>query len=438
MTKKTLGSLALLLAGLDGAHGQEPVGPFPGMPTQVAPGTMVPGGDWPQTAIPSFGWYGREEACRLQDQAWARFDLLMWWIKPGPNPVPLLTTGSIEAPLPGVLFQPGTAIVYGGSDLHFGTGLGGRLVLGSWLGRDRNLGIEGGGFALEQRSTGYSTSTDGRDGNPFLLRPFYNTQTGLEDVQTISFPGFLDGRFAAYANSKMWGAHADALLNLVETHRYRITGLVGWQYLNLREDLYIRTSYAPLAQFDGLPNPIAFNGGVIDVPGRVEVEDGFAADNQFHGASVGVRAEVGWGRTTLSATTKLGLGANYQKLLINGSTSAIPFPGAVPVTVPGGVLAATTNMGSDSRTAFAAVPQVELAVHVALTERITGRVGYSLIYWPSLIRPGDQIDRRVNETVPPSFVEFGFPVFGTLAPGMPIRTHDFWAHGVDFSFEVRF
>ena len=39
---------------------------------------------------------------------WVEADYLLWWIKRGPLPTPLVTTGNPKDPQPGALGQPGT------------------------------------------------------------------------------------------------------------------------------------------------------------------------------------------------------------------------------------------------------------------------------------------------------------------------------------------
>src|SRR5262245_9985124 len=50
---------------------------------------------------------------------WVSAEYLLWWIKDGPFPVPLATTGSATDPTPGALGQPGTTVLFGGSNVDF-------------------------------------------------------------------------------------------------------------------------------------------------------------------------------------------------------------------------------------------------------------------------------------------------------------------------------
>src|SRR5947209_3363321 len=58
--------------------------------------------------------------CQSDSRLWANADYLLWWIRKGPLPVPLVTTGSENDALPGVPGQPGTRVLFGGSGTDYG------------------------------------------------------------------------------------------------------------------------------------------------------------------------------------------------------------------------------------------------------------------------------------------------------------------------------
>ena len=45
---------------------------------------------------------------------------------------------------------------------------------------------------------------------------------------------------------------------------------------------------------------------------------------------------------------------------------------------------------------FAVVPQLELKLAYSITPRWTARVGYDLLYWSRVARPGEQINTAFN------------------------------------------
>ncbi|HKI30681.1 MAG TPA: hypothetical protein VKA46_02230 [Gemmataceae bacterium] len=48
---------------------------------------------------------------------WGGADSLLWWVKDGPLPLPLVTTGNPSDPHPGALGQPGTHVLFGDHSL---------------------------------------------------------------------------------------------------------------------------------------------------------------------------------------------------------------------------------------------------------------------------------------------------------------------------------
>src|SRR5262249_2719607 len=63
---------------------------------------------------------------------WGRADFLLWWIKDGPAPPPLLTTGPPNPTSAAVLGQPGTTVIFGERPIDYGTFSGGLWSVGAW------------------------------------------------------------------------------------------------------------------------------------------------------------------------------------------------------------------------------------------------------------------------------------------------------------------
>ncbi|HET7719587.1 MAG TPA: BBP7 family outer membrane beta-barrel protein, partial [Acidimicrobiales bacterium] len=63
--------------------------------------------------------------------------------------------------------------------------------------------------------------------------------------------------------------------------------------------------------------------------------------------------------------------------------------------------------------------------------------GYTVLYWSSVVRPGDQVDLLVNASqIPSNLLPTG--LVGPARPAVLFRDTDFWAQGVNLSLEVRY
>jgi hypothetical protein len=112
-------------------------------------------------------------------------------------------------------------------------------------------------------------------------------------------------------------------------------------------------------------------------------------------------------------------------------------PGEPVVTQPAGILALRSNSGSYSRTAFSIVPELGVNLGYQFSDHFRVYVGYNLMFWTNVVRPGEQIDRVVNPNNWPSSTSAG----GNSPPRRPafeFRDSAFWAQGVVAGFEWRF
>jgi hypothetical protein len=311
---------------------------------------------------------------------WAEIDALAWTVK-GDHPPPLVTTSPAGTPLAqtGVLGLPTTTVLFGDSAVNGGWRSGGRLRAGYWFDPQHSKGIEVSFFDLQGASTGFATDSNA---HAVLAQPFFNALSNAQDSALVAVPGFLTGSIAVNETSRLLGAGALYRQEIGTWSGQRISALIGYRYLRSSDKLSI---------------PVALNFFGV---GLLSDTDAFNATSNFHGVDLGLAGEWKRGPWTLEWRGTVALGANFNSAAINGTTTA-DF-GAGTVTVPGGLLALSSNSGNFSQTRFAAVPELALKAGYQVAPRWQIVAGYDIMYWTDVQRAGGLIDLTVNPgLIPP-------------------------------------
>jgi len=375
-------------------------------------------------------------------------EYLLWWTKSDHVPVLLTTStnpidGNPATSLDqfGILGQPSTVPVFGGSQLDRNPFSGFRILGSLWLDDESKEAFELGGFMLDQRSVDFSASSDHFS---VLARPITATNPftfinpkppvlppGSNFIQLISFPGLGVGSALVQAPSQLWGLEADYRCLLCCgsdcNGSYRVDVLGGLRYLDLRESLAITENV------DLVAGPLAGSNELT--------KDSFQTHNQFYGVQAGVAGEYRWGRLVLDGRAKLGVGSTQQEIDIEGSQVVRNANGTEEHFV-GGLLAEPSNMGRFSRDRFSVVPELTGNIGYQVTNGIRAYVGYDFMYWSSVVRSGDQVDTVVDLNQIPNFT---FPSSGVVAgpggfnrPMVTFQTRDYWAQGIHAGVELRY
>jgi hypothetical protein len=341
---------------------------------------------------------------------WFNAEYLLWWIKDAPLPVPLATVNSTGL---GVLTNPNTRVIYGGESQDMGTFSGMRLEAGWWADDDHCRGAMIGGFFL-QRNTQHFSFAD-PSGKANLSIPFFNDgfafnvrNTNSEDAAIASRPNFRSGAIDASYFSQMYGMEANSLFNLRRTNAGELNLVAGLRYANLREGL---------AFYWAETNPLA------------SVRDSWDTENDFYGAQVGFAGTYRHGAWSADMALKLALGWTHQAVDIGGVTDL------TGTQFPVGFFNQRTNIGRFTRDQFAVLPELQLKLGYDLTCHFRATIGYDLLWWSDVLRPGDQIDRTVNLSGVAPYVT-GARV-GSPRPVPLTNDSQFWAQGLTFGLEFR-
>lgn len=369
------------------------------------------------------------EPCGPDGRFWASAELLLWWVKDAPLPA-LATTG--PATSFGIPGQPGVRPLVGPGTTDFNERWGGRFTAGMWLDCCRTKGIEGGYFFLPQ-ATESQTASGG-----LLARPFI-TPAGLPTTELISLPagltpvlpGGLLGALRVDSTNRFQGAEINGLCNLCcdsscggcgSGRGYRVDAFAGFRWLNLDESLTVSES-------------ITVGPGALIFPNsQLSVFDRFETENNFYGGQIGMRGEFWRGRMFLQTRGSIAFGGTEQEVRITGATRLTGPAGTA--TLPGGLLALPSNIGTYSRNRFAVVPEARINVGYQATDSLRVFVGYTFLYWSSVVRPGDQIDPVVNPALVPT--NLGVAPGGPARPAFNFRDTDFWAQGLSLGLELRY
>jgi len=390
-------------------------------------------------AAATSAWAGEEPDGSLR--TWLDADYLLWWFKPAPAGPALLTTGTLTSPTSlgsGILGTPSASVLAGDSYLNQGPYSGFRIG-GGVMNCAGTIGGEGSFFYLAQRGIEESFAS-GPNGSPLLARPIIDARTGNETVLFVSAPNAFSGSFNVTSATEFFGADGNLLLPWTRCAAcypdeigYYVTGLGGFLYLNLRDDLTLSQSS------NILPAGVGFlNGLPIPARGNVSLSDDIRTLNQFYGGQIGIKAGITWWRFTLNGTGKIALGSMREQADLTGSTTGFNAALGTTATVPGGLYVLGTNVGSHTRNILAVVPQGTLSLAVEITSQIKLTVGYTIIYVSDVARPGNLIDRSINRTELPASQTFNPAIPGPQRPGFTWTGTDFWAQGINVGLSLRF
>ena len=350
-------------------------------------------------------------------------EYLLWTLKESNLPVLVTTgpTGTTGAPLNGILGQPGTQVLFGGSALKEDARSGARIMLGYWFDACQTWAIEGGGFFLEDKTSRFDANSDRF---PLLSRPFFDVSQGTEFAEVTTAPGRSTGSISVETSSQFWGAEINLRRQVCNSCWYRLDLLAGGRYLDLNESLTI-TERAMIA--DNQPSL----GGNLAV-----ISDRFATQNRFYGGQFGGNLDLKRGRWSLGVRGMVGIGVTDESVDIRGSQSFTP--NSALNTNRGGLLALDTNLGHFSRSKFSVVPEVGLTLGYQVTDHLRVFAGYNFLYWSDVLRPADQIDRNVNSTHIPNFFSPPVARTGPARPAVLLRETSFWAQGFTGGLEFRY
>jgi hypothetical protein len=339
---------------------------------------------------------------------------LLWWTKSMPTP-PLVSTG--------VLGAADTATLIGGRGISVNPVAGGTFAARFFV--EDTIGIGLGGFFTEtgvnhQRAAGF----------PTIAVPFLDPGPPVtEAALALAGPGAATGAAAVDVSSQLWGMEINGLYRLGSTREWSLDVLAGFRFLQLSEKFTLHTSTTLVA-------PGFFAGTATPAGSTYLGYDNFDTRNSFYGGQLGFRGQTEFGALSVQGTAQVALGSTRQNANANGSTTLIN-PGVPSSIAPGNVFTQRTNISRRGRDKFGVVPQVGVAMGYQLTDSARVLVGYDFLYWNSVARPGNQIDRQVNPALPP-IVDVGGPLAGSNRPAPLIGGSDYWAQGLMLGLQVGF
>jgi hypothetical protein len=338
---------------------------------------------------------------------WVSAELLLWWNNNSQTPA-LVTTSS--PPFNGIIGQGDTRVLLGGSfgdTFHVGARIGG----GHWFDDSNCRGFDWRLFWVSPTTQTFTASVP-----PFALlaRPFNNVNPNVPGIglgassEVVAGPGVANGLVTAKMMSTVWGAEANYRRFLAGCGTCsRLDLLVGYRYLDVREELTIAESF----------NRIPGSDTTVGVPAQSGIVfDRFRTENHFHGGQIGLVGTTQRGRWSLETRGTIAFGTVFQSAEITGG-QRLNFPDGTVMTAPGGLLAVPgANIGSWSQSRFAVVPEFGINLGYQVTSHLKMFVGYNLLYLSSAIRPAGTIDTNIDAARVPNLLPAG-----TAAPVLPVH-----------------
>jgi hypothetical protein len=342
---------------------------------------------------------------------WGSFEYLLWRSKGGL--VPPLVVGVTGPAALTVPVNPRAAFAVSDDRVNGELQSGFRIGGGVWLDKPHGTGVEASYMTFLE-----STDTDAFRGAPgsVLGRLFTDASRGLPALFQLSTPGgTTEGLARVRTSFDADGFEVNMLRRGPAMIGEEMHWILGVRYFGLEESLSV----------EGVSTT-----GTL----RASAFDRFATRNNFYGAQVGGRWS--WVRNDFSVTLmmKMALGGMGQEAVIHGASTVL-LPTGERLDRAGGLLALSSNSGDFDRTKVVWLRDISVSIGYCLTENVTLRLGYDFLWLSNVVRPGEQIDLRVN----PSLLPFalGAPS-GPARPRFRFDGETFWMHGISVGVAVQF
>jgi hypothetical protein len=371
-----------------------------------------------------------------------RGEFLLYHVgKPNLNTVIATTTNAPNlATSVGAIGEQGTTSLLGPGSYDYRQMNGGRFTTGFATGALPPIEISG--FWIDKPALSLlDVSSNGSANSAVLARPFRAPNLpsldglGQQVVLSAGFPGFLAGNINVAADLSMWGLETNAFFNLGTSDVAGVDVIVGYRYSDLTESLAISNSLRSIT------NALNVSFNAVNLAGlpmgfTTTASDRFKSRNQFNGATLGLRSSLYVGQVSAMVDMKLALGGTHQTLNVGGTSSLISPDGSVQ-TVPGGLLAVASNSGNFTADAFSVIPELNVNVGFNITPHFKLFATYNIFAWTNVVRPGDQLNNRVDSRQVPTDPTFT-PGFRAATPPPPFSTTNFWGHGLSLGVEIGF
>ena len=343
---------------------------------------------------------------------WVDLDFLLWWRDERRFP-PLVTT----QPNAGAL--PNATILFGGGPVEEHARAGGRLEFGLWIDNCQRYGLGGHFLGISDAPVRYAIDSNELG---FFARPFRDASVD-PPVQT-SFPIANDlanpattGQLDITTGSELLASDFFVRWLLCKGDCRRLDLLCGYQFARVDEDLTI--SSLTQTQPASLPS--------------IAVSDIFQTRNEFHGGHFGLQGEYRYGCWGLELLAKFAFGNMRERVFISGSTVTTDLQNNEDHRTSGMLAQATTNGGGHVQDDFAFMEDIGIKLAYYPLDRLKLSIGYSLMYWSSVVRPGDHIDLDVDARLLTAN-----PPQDAIRPAFTFNSTGFHAHGLNLGVEYRF
>ena len=369
--------IGLALAGEPPAAAQETTAPW------VAPTPIV-------TGAPVSAMDESQDTTRV----WAHADYLLWWLKNSPVPAPLLTSAGPPSST-GIIGQPGTQILLGGSNVSTQEHSGGNFRIGTWIDSDNTLGVEGRYFFLGQKSTTQTVISP--TGAAPLAIPFLIPSVTPPSQQAVRFTNPFGPQIGTLTiRQSLQDAEFNGLMNVASGSNLRLDLIGGFRFLEFDEDLAFGFSAV-------FPPP---------APPNVIEATSFRTQNQFYGGQLGARGEYWMGKLFVNGTCLLALGDMHEVLNANQVTF-----GFIPPA-----------QGRLTRDRLAYIPEGSINVGYQLTSWARVSAGYNILVANEMARAGGSASEPI--LTPASH--------GIVFPPPQLTSGSFWAQGLNLGLEIRY